>query len=394
VRNLLVVSEIALALVLLIGAGLMIRSFIRLHEVNPGYNSSNVLTMSVALLRVKYPEEHKVASVFQELPLNLATVPGVQSVAAVKDLPLAGSDTSDYFAIEGRPDPPPNERPLVYYRVCTPGYFRTMGISFLAGRDFDERDTKQSPNVTVINEIFAHSFFPNEDPIGKRLKLQGQQREPPLIVGVVGNIRHQGLDVEPLPEAYVPYQQDPLGAEVSRSMTMVIRTPGDQAGMARSLRDAAMTVDKGLPIFNVKLMDDYLYESLARRRFNLLLLEIFAGVALALAAVGVYGVISYSVSQRAHEIGVRMALGASRRDILSMVVRQGLALTLTGVGLGIASAFALTRFVSSLLYSVSPTDPLTFVAVILLLIGVTVLACWLPARRATRVDPLTALRHE
>jgi putative ABC transport system permease protein len=393
VRNLLVVSEIALALVLLIGAGLMIRSFIRLHEVNPGFNSRNVLTMSVALLRVKYPEEQKVASIFQQLPLKLATVPGVQSAAAIKDLPLAGSDTSDYFAIEGRPDPPANDRPLVYYRVCTPGYFQTMGISLLAGRDFDERDTKQSPNVTLINEVFARTFFPNEDPIGKRLKLQGQQRDPLLIVGVVGNIRHQGLELEAVPEAYAPHLQDPVGTELSRSMTIVIRTAGD-AATARSVRDAAMSVDSGLPIFNVRLMEGYLYQSLARRRFNLLLLEIFAGVALALAGVGVYGVISYSVSQRAHEIGVRMALGAKRSDILGLVVRQGLALTLTGVALGIASAFVLTRFVTSLLYGVSPTDLLTFVVVPLILAGVALAASVVPASRATRVEPAIALRCE
>ena len=393
VRSLLVVSEIALALVLLIGAGLMIRSFTRLTEVRPGFNSHNVLTTSVALLRARYPEERQVATIFQQLPLELAAVPGVQSVAGITELPLGGSDTSDAFAIEGRPEPAPNERPLVYYRVCTPNYFQTMGITQLAGRDFNERDTKTSPNVTVINEVFARSFFPGEDPLGKRLRLQGQERDPLLIVGVVGNIRHQGLDLEPVPEAYVTHLQDPLNLN-SRSMTLVIRTTSDPRAMTAALRDSALRIDKDLPIYNVKLMDEYLYQSLARRRFNTLLLEIFAVVALALAAVGIYGVISYSVSQRTHEFGVRMALGARPTAILGMVIRQGLALTLLGVALGVSSAFALTRFVSSLLYSISPTDPLTFVLIPLVLTGVAVAASLVPALRATKVDPMVALRCE
>jgi putative ABC transport system permease protein len=268
-----------------------------------------------------------------------------------------------------------------------------MGITQLAGRDFNERDTKTSPNVTVINEVFARSFFPGEDPLGKRLRLQGQERDPLLIVGVVGNIRHQGLDLEPVPEAYVTHLQDPLNLN-SRSMTLVIRTTSDPRAMTAALRDSALRIDKDLPIYNVKLMDEYLYQSLARRRFNTLLLEIFAVVALALAAVGIYGVISFSVSQRTHEFGVRMALGARPTTILGMVIRQGLALTLIGVALGVSSAFALTRFVSSLLYSISPTDPLTFVLIPLVLAGVALAASLVPAHRATKVDPMVALRCE
>ncbi|HSB11999.1 MAG TPA: ABC transporter permease [Blastocatellia bacterium] len=393
-RGLLVVSEIALALVLLIGAGLMIRSFARLHEVNPGFNSKNVLSMGVALLRAKYPEEQQVTAIFRQLPARLASVPGIVSASAVADLPLTGSDTSDSFTVESRPEPPPNERPLLYYRVCAPGYFKTLGIPLLQGRDFTDSDTKNSPNVTLINEAFARQFFPDEEALGKRLKLQGQERDPLMIIGVVGNVRHQGLEVAPVPEAYVPYSQDPLNPAPSRSMMVVVRTATDPAAMTRALRDAALEVDKGLPIHNVKTMDEYLYESLARRRFNLLLLEVFAVVALALAAVGIYGVVSYSVSQRTHEIGVRLALGANTGNILSMIIRQALALTFFGVALGVSSAFALTQFLSTLLYDVSPTDPLTFAVIPLILSGVALAASLVPARRATRVDPMVALRYE
>lgn len=393
-RGVLVVSEIALALVLLIGAGLMIRSFIRLHEVNPGFSSRNVVSMAVALLRAKYPEEQQVRAILSRLPERLASVPGVVSASIVADLPLTGSDTSDYFAVEGRSEPHQNDRPLLYYRVCAQNYFKTLGIPLLLGRDFSEQDTNQSPNVTVINEAFARRFFANETPLGKRLKLQGQQRDPLTIVGVVGNVRHEGLEIEPVAEAYVPYLQDPLNTSPSRSMIAVVRTANDPSTMTRALRDAVLEVDKGLPIYNIKMLDEYLYQSLARRRFNLLLLEIFAGVALALAAVGIYGVVSYSVSQRTHDIGVRLALGASPARILRMVVRQAFGLTLVGVAVGVAAAFALTRLVATLLYEISPTDPLTFIVIPLVLAGVALAASLAPALRATKVDPMLALRYE
>ena len=392
-RGLFVISEVALALVLLIGAGLMIRTLVRLHEVNPGFNSDNVLTMRVALLRAKYSDQ-QVAETLHQLPARLESVPGVLSSGAIGDLPLSGRNISDYFLIDGRPEPPANERPLVYCRVCTPGYFRTMGIPLLGGRDFGERDTKESPNVVVISELFARRFFPGEDPIGNRLKLQGQARDPLLIIGVVGSVRHQGLDLEPVPEAYVPALQDPLNLTQARSMTFVVRTAGDPSIVARSVRDSVTEIDRSLPIYDVKRMGDYLDTSLAGRRFTLLLLDIFAGVALALAAVGIYGVVSYSVSQRTHEIGVRMALGAKRGAILGLVVREGLSLTLIGVAVGIAVALVVTRFAATLLFEISPTDPLTFVMIPMILAGVALAASLAPARRATKVDPMIALRCE
>jgi putative ABC transport system permease protein len=393
-RSALVVSEVALSLVLLVGAGLMIRSFAKLNQVDPGFSPARVLTLGVTLLRSKYPEDEQVAQLFPQIFERAATAPGVESAGAISDLPLSGSSTGDYFTIEGRPAIAKEAEPLTEYRVVTPRYFESIGIPLLSGRDLAQTDTRRSPNVVVINDAFARRHFAGENPLGHRLKLQGQERDPLLIVGVVGNVRDIGLDEQPTPEAYVPFLQDPLSPDYQRSMTIVARTNSDPNAIAGPLRAALTSVDKGLPVYAFKPMTEYLRDSLARRRFNLILLSVFSGVALVLAAVGIYGVISYGVTQRTHEMGIRMALGAQPRDVLKLIVRQAMVLTLAGVGIGLLASLALTRLMKGLLFSVSVTDPLTFVVIALLMILVALLACLIPARRATKVDPLVALRYE
>jgi putative ABC transport system permease protein len=393
-RSALVVSEVALSLVLLVGAGLMIRSFAKLNQVDPGFKLAQVMTLGVAILRAKYPEDQHVAQVYSQILERAANTPGVLSAGAISDLPLMGSNTSDSFIIEGRPPIPKEAEPSTEYHVVTPRYFESMGIPLLSGRDVADTDTRQSPNVVVINDAFARRHFAGENPLGHRLRLQGQERDPLLIVGVAGNVRQLGLDQQPPPEVFVPFLQDPLSTTYQRSMTIVARTKSDPGAMAGSLRAAVTSVDKALPVYALKPMNEYLRDSLARRRFNLILLSVFSGVALALAAVGIYGVISYGVTQRTHEMGIRMALGAKPRDVLTLVVRQAMLLALGGVGIGLIASLALTRLMKSLLFSVSVTDPMTFVAIALLMTLIALLACLIPARRATKVDPLVALRYE
>jgi len=393
-RSALVISEVALSLVLLIGAGLMIRSFTKLNQVNPGFNPSRALTIGVTLLRSKYPDEEAVASSYAQLLERAAATPGVVAVGAISELPIAGGNTNDNFTIEGRPPVAKEAQPLTEYRVVTPRYFEAMGIPLLSGRDFAETDTKRAPNVAVINEIFAQRHFPGENPLGQRIRLQGQERDPLLIVGVVGNVRSFSLGEPPRPEAYVPFLQDPVFKTYQRSMTIVARTKADTGAVAGPLRAALTAQDKSLPVYALKPMTEYLRDSLSRQRFNLILLSVFGFGALALAAVGVYGVISCGVAQRTHEIGIRLALGAGRRDVLGLILTQGLKLVLLGIVIGLGAAFALARWMETLLFGVRPTDPLTFAGIAALLLLVSLVACWIPARRATRVDPLVSLRSE
>jgi putative ABC transport system permease protein len=393
-RSALVVSEVALSLVLLVGAGLMIRSFAKLNQVDAGFNPARVLTLGVTLLPIKYPGDEQVAQVYSQILERAATAPGVVSAGAISELPLSGSATSDYFTIEGRPAIAKEAEPLTEYRVVTPRYFESMGIPFLSGRDFVDSDTRQSPNVVVINEVFARRHFAGENPLGHRLKLQGQERDPFLIVGVVGNVRDIGLDEQPRPEAFVPFLQDPLSQTYQRSLTIVARTKSDPRGVTGSLRAALTSIDKSLPVYAIKPMTEYLQDSLARRRFNLILLSVFGGVALTLAAIGIYGVISYGVTQRTHEMGIRMALGAQPRDVLKLIIRQAMLLALGGVAIGLLASLALTRLMKSLLFDVGVKDPLTFAVIALLMSLIALIACLIPARRATKVDPLVALRYE
>jgi len=393
-RSSLVVLEIAMSLVLLIGAGLMIRSFAKLSALSPGFNPDNVLTMGVSLFPSGYPDDDKVAASYSQMLERLNSVPGVQSAGTIGDLPFSGSNMSDNFTIEGRPPVSKQDQPLTECRVVSPRYFESMNIPLLRGRDFSETDTKQAPNVTVINETFAQRHFPGEDPIGHRLRLQGQFRDPLLIVGIVADIRDLALDQPPSPGIYFPYLQNPLFDSFDRSFTIVVRTKASPTSMAESLRAELLNLDKALPVYSLKPMTEYLSASLARRRFNLVLLSVFATVALLLAAVGIYGVMSYSVSQRTHEIGVRVAVGARSADILKLVVGQAMILALVGIALGLLASILLTRLIETLLYEVSATDPLTFAVISTVLAGVALISCLIPALRAMRVDPMIALRYE
>ena len=390
-RGALAVIEVALALVLLIGAGLMARSFLRLQEVNPGFDARRVLTVGFFLPSTKYKEGPQVVAFYKELLSNTESLPGVVSAGAIDTLPLDVGGNVLGFVIEGRPPSQPGDDPPdAEHRVVSENYFRTMGIPLLRGRLFEQQDGPNAPQAIVINETFSNRYFPNEDPVGKRINLGDPQTDPWLaIVGVVRDTRHEGLSEEPYSQMYAVHTQVPR-----RSLAMVVRTSGDPMSVVSAIRSRIAGMDRELPLSNMRTMEQILSESIMRPRFNMLLITIFAVVAMVLASVGIYGVISYSVSQRTHEIGVRIALGARPRDIFKMVLGQGMKLALTGVGAGIVAAFALTRVMVSLLYGVEATDPLTFVAISAVLTGIVIVASYIPARRATKVDPMISLRYE
>jgi predicted permease len=394
VRSLLVISEIALSLVLLVGAGLLIKSFMRLRAVDPGFDASHVLVTGLSPSKAKYPEVVQQRNFLREVLHRLEATPGVEAAALVSPLPLSGNASAKTFTYEGQAVTAKNLL-TSNFREISPNYFRAMSIPLLKGRAFNESDTKDTPLGVVVNETFVRRFFPNDDPIGKRILIGADPTEnlnPPLseIIAVVGDVHHGGLDMEAGPEYYVSYQQDRL-----RNLDLVVRTKTDNPlSLSTTIRSAIKQVDQEQYIPAIETMDQLLTESVARRRFNMMLLGIFAALALLLAAVGIYGVMSYSVTQRTHEIGIRLALGAQTGDVLRMVVRQGMTLAFVGVGIGLAAAFVVTRIMSSLLFSVSPTDALTFSVVAMLLLGIALLACLIPARRATRVDPMVALRYE
>jgi putative ABC transport system permease protein len=390
-RSSLVIVEMALALILLVSAGLLIRSLLRLQGVNPGFDPHNVMTASLDIPDAKYSDAKKEEFIRELIP-QLQVLPGVQSAAAVFPLPMSGDEIRTSFQIEGRPVAKAEE-PHTSIRVVTPNYFSTMRIPVLQGRDFTDRDREKSTPVIIINDSFARQFFPGENPIGKHVQAgistgssQKQMRE---IVGVVGNVKFQDLTSEWTQESYIPYAQLPFG-----SVTIVARSAKDPEGLAKPIASAVQSLDKDLPAYAPKTVEQYLNGTIAVPRFNTFLLAIFAGLAMILTAVGLYGVISYAVAQRTHEIGIRMALGAQPGDMLRLVISQGMRLALFGVGLGLVAALALTRFLSSLLFGVSSTDPVSFASVVALLFAVVFLACYIPARRAMRVDPMVALRYE
>jgi putative ABC transport system permease protein len=389
-RNSLVIAEIALALVLLVGAGLLIRSFARLQGVDPGFNAHNLLTMKVSLPGRKYDTDQKRINFFRQAVAQMQSLPGVESAGAVSFLPFAAPHAGTLVEIEGRPKLPPGQGLGTGVMVSDVNYFRTMQVPLKRGRLFTDQEAAEMRHVVVVNEAFARTNFPGEDPLGKRVTIYMKNDNRPCeIIGVVGDSKHMNLDAEVKPMSYWPHP------ELSYSgMTLVLRTQGEPTAIANAARDVIRTLDPEQPVADVRTMENLIGTSVARARFNTLLLTIFAIVALLLASLGIYGVMAYSVVRRTHEIGVRMALGASGRDVLRLVVRKGMTLALAGVAIGVAASFALTRLMETLLFNVSATDPLTFAGIPLLLAFVALLACLIPARRAAKVDPMVALRYE
>ncbi len=391
-HNLLIVSEIAVTLVLLVGAGLMIRSFLQLHEVNPGFNTENMLTMRIWLPASRYPSNEQQTAFFQQVIDRIETVPAVRAVGAIQDIPLKANRMGFSFRVEGRTATPAVEEPNAAYRAITPEYFRTMSIPLLGGREFTRQDDRNAPPVVIINRSMAQQFFSGEDPIGKRIRFGEQDAPWYSIVGIVGDVKHMGLDAQEGAAFYQPYDQKQFS--FLRWMTLVMRTDSEPTGVIAAVRSQVQAVDKDQPVYDIATLEQLLSTSVAKPRFYTALLGSFALLALVLASVGIYGVMSFSVNRRRRELGIRLALGADRRDIFKLVVARGLLLTLTGVGIGMVASFALTRVMSSLLFGVTATDPLTFIAIPLILTGVALAACFIPARRATNVDPMVALRHE
>jgi putative ABC transport system permease protein len=408
-RNSLVVVEVASTLVLLIGAGLLIRSFYRLQQVNPGFSYEHLTSFSVSLPQKKYATQDQRSAFFDRLLENIRSVPGVEAAAAATGLPLGNNGWQTSFVVQGQPPPPRNQTPLMEACLVTPDYFRAMNIPLLRGRYFTERDDRAhlagrdlsqlrederegaGLNVAIIDEEFARRHWPNEDALGKQIKPGTDGRSPTItVVGIVGRVKMEGLNQDSnRVQGYFPFAQVPLGG-----MTVIIKGSSDPNQLIAAVRQQVKAVDPDQPIYNIRSMDDIRAESIAPERLNLTLLSLFAGIALVLALVGIYGVMSYSVTQRTHEIGIRMAIGAQPRDVFRMILGQGMTLALIGVVLGLVGAFALTRLMTTMLFGVEPTDPVTFVSIAALLTTVALLACYLPGRRATKVNPVVSLRYE
>jgi putative ABC transport system permease protein len=395
-RSTLVVTEVALSLVLLIGAGLLIKSFVRILDTDPGFKPQNLLTMQLAL-NAKEGEGAKVLDFFNDLKERIAGLPGVESAAFSNGMPLAQTaDTS--FAIVGRPKPEPGKQPQTMLYITSPDYLQAMGIRLVKGRFFTAQDTQKSPRVAVIDETFARQQFPDQEALGQYLAGDGKENPDAEIVGVVTHVKHFGLDaVERVqPQLYLPFNQAPndMLASLAPRMNLIIRTTADPLNLTAAVRREVQALDPNQPVYNVNTMEQTLDESLVTQRLSMMLLASLASLALILAAVGIYGVMSYTVTQRSHEIGIRMAIGAQPRDVFKMVIGRGMMLVLIGVAFGLVGAFALTRLMTTMLFGVEPTDPVTFVSIGILLPAVALVACYVPGRRATKVDPLVALRYE
>jgi len=389
-RGLLLVAEIAMSFMLLVGAGLLIKSFLHLREVKPGFKSDNLLTMRISVPPGKFQESGPRVQFFRQAIDRIQSLPGVQSAAMVLSLPLGGDTFNVWrgYIREGRPATP-EESGNAAYLATTPDYFRTLQIPLTAGRTFTDRDTENTTKVVIVNETMARQLWPGESPVGKHITIWRDEKFPREIVGVVGETK-RSLDDAPGQQMYVPYAQDASWP----SMSFVIRTSGDPANASPTVRNEIRSLDKGSPVFNVRTMNDVLATSVAPRRTPMLLLSAFAGAALLLAMIGIYGVTAYYVTQRTQEIGIRMALGAQMSDVLKLVLKGGMTLAVIGIAAGFAGAFALTRWMTTLLFGVKPTDGLTFITVSVCLLATALLACYIPARRATKVDPLVALRYE
>jgi putative ABC transport system permease protein len=387
-RDGLVIAEVALALALLVGAGLFAQSFLRLRGVDKGFQAENVLTMRVRLPQSKYQQSRERSAAFMELERRLKTLPGVESVAFTSDIPIGADWQGTGFVVEG--EPPPGQERDINWTTITPGYLRTMGVSLLRGREFTELDGPDAPKVVLVNETLARHYFPNNDPIGKRIITGFSTQFAREIIGVVKDIKHSDLQSASTAQVFAPYHQ----TSFNNALSLLIRTRAPSASVLNAARDRIMDFERGSAIYEARTMEQVVAESIALPRFSMLLTGLFAVVAALLAAAGVYGVVSYAVSRHTREIGLRMALGAEPRDILKLVIGQGLRPVLIGAVVGVSASVALTRFLSSLLFGVSATDPLTFIVITLLLVTVAGLACFIPARRATKVDPMVALRCE
>jgi putative ABC transport system permease protein len=387
-RNALVVAEVSLALVLLVGAGLLMKSFVRLQSVSPGFNPHNVVTMELALPIVKYPRGKPVIDFYAELVRRIRTIPGVQHAGITSILPLSGSNSDNSFIVEGRTPAQTGVYPDEELRTVSPDYFRVLQTPLLQGRFFEDSDTAEAPSVVIVNQTFAKKYWPNEEAVGKRISFEGTNPKWFTVIGVVADMRHRGLDVDPVPEQYLPHPQ-----RAYREMILVVRSAQAPSALIPAIRREVHAFDPEQPIANVRTFDQVVADSIAPRRLSVVLLGMFAAIALLLAAVGTYGVISYLVVQRTHEIGVRMALGAQRRDVLRLVVGHALKLVGIGTVIGLVLAMFSTRALSALLYSVGTFDLGTFAIVTFLLGGIALLASYIPAVRATRADPMIALSH-
>jgi putative ABC transport system permease protein len=399
-RNVLVGSEFALAVVLLVGAGLMIRTFAALYAIDPGFNPHHVLSAVVSVAGTSKADPARRSEFYQQLLQRVRTLPGVESASAINHAPLVGDVWGFPFSIAGRPLPSAGESPRAIYRVILPNYFHTMNISLIKGRDITAGDKANTPDVVVINNRMARLYWPGQDPIGKRITFDNPAKNPAwvTVVGVVRDAKQDDWSAVPRPEMYLSLLQsvDYLKSPSSHMqyITLVARTTTDPVTLAANLKTAVASIDKNIPVSNIVTMDQAVEESNAQPRFEVDLLSSFAGVALILAAIGIYGVMSYSVSRRMHELGVRMALGADQADVIGLIVKQAMKLALAGSGCGLLAAYLLTRLMSRLLYGVGSADPLTFIASALVACGAALSASYLPARRATRIDPVTALRYE
>ena len=387
-RSVFVVVQMALALVLLVGGALFIKSFYKLLQVDPGFKADNLLTLEYRLPRNKYVEPAAQWEFHRQVVEQLRAVPGVQSAALIRGLPLTGNSNTVRVILPDRETPPRGQEPQVQFNTATPDYFVTMGIPFVQGRLFGDDDRLNTPAVFIINQTMARRFWPGQDPVGKQIKFVGDDT-PATIVGVVGDAKHDWLSEEQRPQVYGSYSQSP-----GLFATVVVRTNVEPLSLSQAVREAVWKVDKDQPVWKVRTVESLMAYNVADKRFLMLLMVVFASLALTITAIGLYGVINYTVGRRTHEIGIRMALGARTGDVLKLIVSQGMGLAMTGVGVGLIASFALTRYVQSLLFGVSATDALTFASVSALLCGVALLACYIPARRATKVDPLIALRHE
>jgi putative ABC transport system permease protein len=387
-REMLVVSEVALSLVMLIGAGLLVQSLRKMQSLDPGFRSDHVLTMQFRLPPTKYAEGEPVAAFFREAIAGIRAVPGVESAALVRAVPLEGNYGTTGYRVDGRPEPAPGHEAQAALNIVTPDYFRTLGIPLRQGRDFTDHDDAKALRVVIVNETMAVQEWPGEDPLGRRLRLQGTEGWQ-TVIGVVGDVKHRRLSEPPQPQVYAAHYQDP-----KIFACVVARTSSDPRAFADPVRQAIWAVDKDQPVWSVRPLDAVLARTFAPTRLLLFLLGAFALLAVVLASVGIYGVLSYAVAQRRQEIGIRMALGARASQVVRLVVRQGMTLALGAVFLGLVMAAFLSRLLRTLLFGVGPGDPTTFAACAVVLVAVALGACWLPARRASRVDPATTLGHE